>query len=433
MENLEVVLDIHALHKQGQSQRAIAQKLGLHRATVKKYLADPQAILRVKPANHSGGQVDAYEAHIRAWLNEDGAYQATWIYDRLRSLGYAGGYDSVRRAVQALKAERAQLAYQRFETEPGQQAQVDFGEFSVDLVGGGKQVYYLFAMILGYSRDLYLELLERCNLTTFLDCHIRAFGHFGGAPKEILYDRMKNVYLGRLAGRDRFNPSLLSCGLHYGFKPLAAPARAAWVKGKVERPFDYVRENFWRGYAFSDLLTANKDLAVWLRVKRERIHGTTRERVSARFERELPHLQVLPAQAFDTSLRLLRPVYKDCTIWVDGNRYVVEHGLVGKEVLARVKDMRLRIFDNDRLIATYDMPPAGLGQLVEDSRFYAALQADTTMTARKYAAAFRHTKGRAKQTLSPTASPLELEVARRPLSQYQATAEQPQAAERGRS
>jgi transposase len=85
---------------------------------------------------------------------------------------------------------------------------------------------------------------------------------------------MKNVYLGQLAGRDRFNPALLSLGLHYGFKPLAAPPRAGWVKGKVERPFDYIREGFWRGYHFSDLLTANKDLGDWLGRKRERVHGT---------------------------------------------------------------------------------------------------------------------------------------------------------------
>lgn len=269
-----------------------------------------------------------------------------------------------------------------------------------------------------------IKRMGSCDLTTFLDCHIRAFEHFGGAAKEILYDRMKNVYLGRLAGRDRFNSSLLSCGLHYGFTPLAAPARSAWVKGKVERPFNYVREGFWRGYAFNDLLTANKDLAAWLSVKRERIHGTTREQVSARFERERPHLQPLPGHAFDTSLRFSRPVYKDCTICVDGNRYVVEHGLVGHEVLARVKDMRLRIFDNDRLVVTYDMPAAGQGKLVQDSRFYAALRADTALTARKYARALSQTKGRAKQTMSPAASPLELEVARRSLTQYQAVAEQ---------
>lgn len=422
MENLEVVLDIYALHKQGLSQRAIARKLGLHRDTVKKYVADPQAVRQPPSTNHQGSQADAYDGHIRTWLNEDADYRATWIYDRLQNVGYSGGYDSIRRKVQVIKAERQQLAYLRFETEPGQQAQVDFGDFGVDLADGGKRVYYLFAMILGYSRDLYLELLAGCNLTSFLDCHVRAFRYFGGAPQEILYDRMRNVYLGRLAGRDRFNTSLLSCGLHYGFKPLAAPAHAGWVKGKVERPFDFVREGFWRGYAFSDVVTANKDLTAWQTIKRERIHGTTHEQVSTRFERERPHLQALPTQVFDTSLRLLRPVYKDCAICVAGNRYVVEHGLVGKDVLARVKDNRLRIFDNDRLIVTYDMP-TGRGQLVQDPRFYAALRADTAMTARKYARVDGQAKGRAK-TISPTASPLELEVERRPLAQYQAAAEQ---------
>ena len=95
---------------------------------------------------------------------------------------------------------------------------------------------YLFAMILGYSRRMYAEFVERCDLPTFLDCHLRAFEHFGGVPLEILYDRMKNVFIRKLAGKNQFNDTLTGFALHYGFKPQVAPPYAAWVKGKVERP-----------------------------------------------------------------------------------------------------------------------------------------------------------------------------------------------------
>ena len=62
----------------------------------------------------------------------------------------------------------------RFETEPGYQAHVDFGEFQFDRADGTTGKIYLFSMILGFSRKIYAEFVERCDLPTFLDCHITA-------------------------------------------------------------------------------------------------------------------------------------------------------------------------------------------------------------------------------------------------------------------
>jgi hypothetical protein len=103
-------------------------------------------------------------------------------------------------------------------------------------------------MILGHSRLLYAEVLERCDLVSFLEAHQRAFAYFGGVPREILYDRMRNVYLKRLHGKPQFTQGLQGLAVHYGFLPRVAPAYAPWVKGKVERPMHLVREDFWRGY-----------------------------------------------------------------------------------------------------------------------------------------------------------------------------------------
>ena len=120
-------------------------------------------------------------------------------------MGFNGSYEIVKRKVGELKAERQKIAYMRFETEPGYQGQVDFGEFQVERADGSIKKLYLFSMILGYSRKIYGELIERCDLPTFLDCHIRAFKYFGGVPKQLLYDRMRNVFIGKIAGRIKFN------------------------------------------------------------------------------------------------------------------------------------------------------------------------------------------------------------------------------------
>jgi len=407
------------LHRQGLSQRKIARRLGISRNTVKKFLQnpDPKAVYPVRKS-----LLDGYEGNIHAWLEEDCDYNATWIYDHLVKMGFPGSYEIVKRRVRELKEKKGQIAYLRFETEPGFQAQVDFGEFQVEQVDGIIRKLYLFAMILGYSRKIYAELIETCNLPTFLDCHIRAFDHFGGVPDEILYDRMKNVFIGRITGKDQFNGTFMGVAIHYGFRPGVCPAYAAWVKGKVERPYRFIREGFWRGYGFTDLERANRDLKEWLCQKDERIHGTTHEQVSVRYHRERPHLNGLPPHPFDTSWRIYRNVHKDCMVRFEGNSYRVPHDLVGKQVLLRVKERRMRIFDDDRMIVVYEIPETR-GNLIQEQRFYDALKNDLEMNRRKYGGAKR-TKGRARQTLSPSKPEFDMDVEVRPLTVYdQATEE----------
>jgi hypothetical protein len=127
-------------------------------------------------------------------------------------------------------------------------------------------------------------------------------------------------------------------------------------------------------------------------------------------------LNILPPQAFDTSYRIYRKVYKDCTVRFEGNSYVVAHTLVGKQVIMRVKDTTMRIFHNDRLIVTYQIPE-GKGHLVQDKRFYEALRKDLEMNKRKYKSG-RRTKGRAKYTISPRKPQYAMDVQVRPLFVY---------------
>ncbi len=418
MKHKEDMLDIQGLKRQGHSKRGAAKKLGIHRNTVNKYWDNPE---RAMEGYAAGGtrpsKLDAYRDNLKAWLEQDAEYTAQLLFQKLQSMGFVGSYEIVKRYVHDLKATKQGIAYLRFETEPGLQAQVDFGEFMVEKSNGESTKYYIFCMILGYSRRLYAEIIERCDLPTFLDCHIRAFAFFGGVPKEILYDRMKNVYLGQLAGKAKFNDSLVGFALHYGFKPLVAPAYAAWVKGKVERSYHYLRENFWRGYAFSGMETAQKDLLEWLEQKEERVHGTTHEVVRIRFEREKDCLGTLPKQSFDTSYRLYREVRKDCTILFEGNRYVLPYQWIRYKVVVRVKNKTLRVFSDATCVTTYDIPE-GKGHLVQHPEYYEALKKDRELNQRKYGHA-SHRKGRAKHTISPSAPRYDMEVAARPVSDYE--------------
>jgi transposase len=287
-------VDINCFHRQEFSYREISQKVGCDRRTVKKYAENPELIGKPREVAARPSKLDEFKAQIESWLVDDPKYKASRILDKMRKLGYTGGRTIVSDFVQKLKDENRRIAYVRFETEPGRQAQVDFGDYQVAMPGGSEKKYYMFSLILGCSRGMYAEYLEKCDMVSFLDAHQRALAHLGGVPEEILYDRMKNVFIRKLFGKAQFTQGLMTLASHYGFKPIVAPAYSPWVKGKVERPMDFIREGFWRGYVFSNLATANRDLLAWLSEKAERIHGTTREKVSERHEWEKAFLMPMP-------------------------------------------------------------------------------------------------------------------------------------------
>ena len=416
MTLLETRMDIIIRHHQGLSFREIGRKTGKDRRTVKKYAENPELLGAPRRCVPRESKLDPFRPNIDEWLKEDPDYQASWLFDQIRKLGYDGGYTIVKDAVRSIKVENSRIAYIRFETEPGRQAQVDFGDFKVAQPDGSDKTLYLFSMVLGFSREPYEEFLTKCDMVSFLDAHQRAFAHFGGVPVEILYDRMRNVFIKKLSAKPQFTQGLMALADHYGFTPDVAPAYAPWVKGKVERPMDHVREGFWRGYAFTDIKTANRDLAAWLSEQSKRIHGTTRERVVDRFEREKIFLMPLPAGECDVSERLYRKVAKDCTFSVEGILYEAPHTLVGKKIVIRKQDGVLRIYDGDTLVAIHAESKIK-GTLVRLAGLREAIRADRKMNARKWSD-FKKGKGKAKATISPLAGKYFVEVQSRSLDIY---------------
>ncbi len=385
-------MDIWSMARQGKSARAIARATGLHRLTVKRYLEGKEMPKYRKVERES--VLEPYKPMIKVLLGQDD-YQATKIWDLIKKQEYKGSYDVVKRYVRTLKGERDQVAYIRFETMPGQQAQVDFGEFAVVFPDGVEIKLYCFVMALGFSRHMYVEFVDRCTMSVFLDCHIHAFNHFDGVPGEILYDNMKNVVVRRLVGKVQFNERMMDFALHYQFKPVACPPYSPWCKGKVERPIDYIRERFWRGYVYWNMEKANHDVLNWVNtVAYERVHGTTKQKVSERFTCERPHLGDLPRRPYDTADKYIRKVQKDCLISFGGNWYIMSHKCVGKKLVVRVKDGFLRAYDDAELITEWPLGK-GRGEILGDRRFYDELRNDQEQLRRKY----RKPAGKGKATI----------------------------------
>jgi transposase len=410
MISTEVFMDILALHRQGHSMRRIARNLGIHRNTVKKYITQKKQP-KYRKQKRRGSILAPYHQMIRDWLAQDD-FRATWIFDKLKALGYSGGYDTVRYFVGDVKRQKAHLAYIRFETEPGRQGQMDWADFKIFNPDGSSFFVYLFAMVLGFSRAMFACFVERCSLQAFMDSHIAAFHYLGGIPAEILYDNMRHVVIINKAGQRYFNPEIVDFAAHYGFTPSACPAYSPWVKGKVERPIDYIRERFWRGYCFESLPKANADLGHWLdTVANQREHGTHHQAVIERWQREQPFLAPLPASDYDTSLKVFRKVYRDCQVSYEANRYLLPHHVAGKRVMLKVKNGTIRFFYDDQLLASYKQCH-GRHQLVGNRLFYEQLKADINQQKRKYG----RNKGAATRGL--TSSSLFAQVMYRPLSDY---------------
>jgi transposase len=407
----EVFMDIKAMSRNGLSIRKIAKITGLHRKTVKRHL-ERGSLPEYHKKKRKETILDPYRPMIDAYLEEDD-YQASWIFERLTRMGYTGSYTTVKKAVREIKGEKTQIAYIRFETEPAFQAQVDWGDFQIKNEDGTITTVFAFIMVLGYSRAMYVEFVERRTLEAFMDCHIHAFDYLGGVPKEILYDCMKHVVISRQSGRPVFNVEFSRFANHYEFHPRLCPPYAPRVKGKVERPIHYLRERFWRGYSYTSLEDANKDVMEWLsETANRRLHGTYWQPVHERWEQEKALFTALPSTPYDTSLKIWRPVYKECQLSYNGNRYLVPHHVAGKKVMLKIKGKLIRIYHDYDLLATYQEPEAK-HTVIGDPAIYRVLARDKEQTQRKYS----RQKGKATRGL--VTSTLYPEVAIRSLEEYE--------------
>ena len=320
----------------GMSTSAISRATGLDRKTVRACLRKGQW----EPYRRAATGETLLSAH-RAWLIERAPqvnYSAQILFQELRaSRSYTGGYDTVRNAVRPLRVEASAqaLTQRRFETEPGQQAQADWGQVRVRFASGPAQVH-IFVMTLGYSRRAYAEGYENERMGALLSAHEHAFRHFGGRTAEILYDRMRTVTTGMVSaeGKPRWNARFEAFARHWGFEPRLCRPYRAQTKGKVESGVKYVKRNFLPGRLFRDLDDFNEQLAGWQsEVADVRIHGTVHERPVERFAREAAALvSTLDQPSFYEAIPRSRVVASDWLVAIDANRYSVPWRLIGKTV-----------------------------------------------------------------------------------------------------
>lgn len=189
------LMDIWDMVRQGYSARKIAQITGLARNTVAKYL-DRGTIPTYKSRELRVSKLDPFKELLHELIYQRNILNGEVLLRKIREQGYSGGRTILKDYVKNLRPPNQPKAVIRYETAPGEQAQVDFGEVKYEDSYGTIHRLYCFVMILGYSRELYVEFLRKANVLAFLACHVRALQHFGGTPRRILYDNAKVVRVG---------------------------------------------------------------------------------------------------------------------------------------------------------------------------------------------------------------------------------------------
>jgi transposase len=168
-----------------------ARRFGVHHDVVRRAIRAGDA-----PApRRTPSILDAFKPYLVERLAEYPELTATRLLMELKERGYAGGAAVIRRFVRKIRVARSRKAYLRVETEPGEQAQVDWGSFGQLRIGSTTRPLSCFAMVLSWSRAIFIDFALDMRLDTFLRMHERAFEMFGGVPKKCLYDNLKSVVL----------------------------------------------------------------------------------------------------------------------------------------------------------------------------------------------------------------------------------------------
>jgi transposase len=359
------------LKELGWGTKRIARELGASRGTVKRYLTAGGWRPFKSPARKK--RLDGLDDWLKERFRRHRGNADVIRQELGAEKGLQVSLRTVERAVAPLRRELEAKARAsvRFETAPGRQLQIDFGERLVE-IDEVKVKVFLFVATLGYSRRLHTRAFDHQRQESWLEGLESAFLAFGGVPEEVLIDNPRPL----VAAHDAvtrtvvFNAKFLAFARHWGFTPRACAPYRARTKGKTESGVGYVKKNAIAGRSFAGWGAFEAHLAAWERdVANMRAHGTTGEAPMVRFQRdEAQRLKPIGGRPpFRSCRELVRTVRSDCAIEVDGNAYSVPWRLIGERVAVTVAAGQVRIRHGATEVAVHGVV-AGRRQRVVDPR-----------------------------------------------------------------
>ena len=352
-------ITVKRLYKNGVRKKQIAKQLNMSRNTVKRLIKAKEEP-RYNRDNYPS-KTDPYQELIMEWyLNQEYRFIGTRIFRELKKLGYTGSISPVYRFLKKLEGEKQRIplkATLRIETPPGEQAQFDWAEYDIVIDKAITKVY-CFSMVMSFSRDKRILFSLSCDSEAIFQAIQELFDEFGGITQELIIDNPKALVAEHIQGKEpKYNLDTLRMATHMGLELNACAPYRAGTKGKVERPFNYIEEQFIKGNTFSSMAALNKAgkefLGDWCRQK----HGTTKRIPKEAFKEEIPCLLPLPTKHFFNTSFETRKVSLDSLISVNGNKYSVPVRYVDKTAQFVIfYGYRLEIYDmKSNIIATHEI------------------------------------------------------------------------------
>ena len=357
MVDPEIVKQIRALAALGWGKKRIARELGVARNSVKRYVREGEAAeTQTRPGAWT---LDAeQQALARSLLDGPAAGNGVVVQRLLAQQAVDVPLRTLQRVLAPHRQDKraAELATVRFETAPGHQMQIDFGEKWIS-IGGVRTKVHLFVAVLGYSRRIFVRASLSQRQDDWREGLAGAFRAFGGVTHKILIDRAGALVVGadRETGSAHVHPAFAAFCKDWGVDVSACRPYRARTKGKTESGVGYVKRNAIAGISFTSFAALEAHLAQWCVDADRRIHGTTHERPIDRFERdERAALRPLPSPVLPVrERRVTRRVATDCFVDVETVRYSVPHRFVKRSVEVLVAEHEVIVFDGSVEIARH--------------------------------------------------------------------------------
>ena len=371
------IVNLHAFY----GSREISRRVALSRKIVRRILAEEGAL--EKPASTKpASKLEPFHAMIKEKVTT--GLSVSRILREIRSQGYRGGRSILAAYVQTLRDPLSPSSHKtvkrRFETPPGEEMQIDWSPYRVSIAGVSR-VVYAFGCLLCSSRKLWVHFYSNERQTTLLEAIACAFEYFLGCALRLVLDNMATAVLGRWGpnGQPVWHPRFLEFARHYGFTPFACAVRDADRKGKKEKSFRLLWEDFLKGCQFDSLEDLNQRLMLWLDqtpdVANQRLHGTTRQVPNQAWLSERQFLIQLPDKRFPVFEQSIRIVDQDSTLSIDGTRFSVPASLANRSVAVHLFAEHFEILDAHHhvLFSRCYAAQADKGKLIIDPTHYANL------------------------------------------------------------
>ena len=347
-------ITIQNLSKIGQKKQLIAKEFGCHRNTVRNIEKENPIKEKV---NRSAKKhpLNEHRDFIESLLEKKLTIKR--IYEELvEKKNYTKKYDNVKKYIRTQKLKAKNKVYIVLHSEPGEEGQVDFGYVGLTKDNEGKmRKTWVFVMTLSHSRKAFYKIVYNQTVEEFIRCHKEAFEYFGGVPENVKIDNLKAAILEASFYEPEYQKEYLEFSEYYRFKIVPCKVRRPEEKGKVESGVKYVKESFFKGRDFLNKDDLDKKLFEWQEnVCNKRIHGTTKKVPQVVFENaEKAKLIQLPKKPWETCSWEKRKVNTICHITVKNNYYSVPYKQVGEYVYVRVGEKLIKIYANNKCIATH--------------------------------------------------------------------------------